>query len=134
MDTCHKKRLSVSCTYSCICNLQYELMKMYKHVVQMSYLQYVTCNWMLHATKNQLQMIVAKNRFSSNVKLFKVMLISNYTNQKGKTINVMWNQNGARINHMLTYIHKIHHTPNSRRVITLFTIVYFIVPHSSQTK
>ncbi len=79
-------------------------------------------------------MIVAKIRFSSSVKLFKVMLISNYTNQKGKTINVMWNQNGAQINHMLTYIHKIHHAPNSRSVITLFTIVYFIVPHSSYTK
>jgi hypothetical protein len=79
-------------------------------------------------------MIVAKIRFSSNVKLFKVMFISNYTNQKGKRINVMWNQNGAQINHMLTYIHKIHHAPNSRRVITLFIRVYFIVPHSSYTK
>jgi hypothetical protein len=85
-------------------------------------------------------MIVAKNRFSSSVKLFKVMLISNYTNQKGKAINVMWNQNGAQINHMpqtyykLTYIHKFHHASNSRRVITLFPMVYFIVPHSSYTK
>lgn len=79
-------------------------------------------------------MIVAENRFSFIVMLFKVMLVSNYTNQKGKTINVMWNQNDAQFNHMLTYIHKIHHAPNSRRVITLFTMVYFIVPHSSYTK
>jgi hypothetical protein len=58
------------------------------------------------------------------------MFISNYTSKKGKTINVMRNQNGARINHMLTHIHKIHHAPNSRRVITLFTKVYVIAPHS----
>jgi hypothetical protein len=107
---------------------------MYKHIIFMSHLQYVTCNWMLCATKNYLQMIIAKNIFSSSVKLFNIMFISKYTNQKWKTINVMWNQNGAQINHLLTYIHKIHHAPNSRKVISLFTMIYFIVPQSNYTK